>query len=326
MRLPHPIFGDVTFTAANASEIVAALGEKCGADEREEIARLYDENLPPVTSRNALAVILGYNPGFVWSLLERTENHYRIFKIPKGASLRQIEAPKIALKVVQKWLAYHLERKWTAHDAVHGFVCGRSHLSAADKHRGAEWVVSVDIEDFFPTTSKKTVEEALFRIGYGTDDSVGLLSKLCCFRGRLSQGAPTSPVLSNVALHPIDSAIERVAQKYSARFTRYADDIVLSGSGRMPRNVLRELNDTFDGTVWRLSMTKRQMAEVPQRLKVHGLLVHGNRIRLTKRYRNRIRAYRHLLTQNKLKERDMRKIIGHLNYASQVDAASEWDK
>lgn len=58
---------------------------------------------------------------------------------------------------------------------------------------------------------------------------------------------------------------------------------------------------------------------LPNRLKVHGLLVHGEKVRLTKGYRNRIRAYKHLYGKDKIKDEDVKRIVGHITYASQVE-------
>lgn len=53
-------------------------------------------------------------------------------------------------------------------------------------------------------------------------------------------------------------------------------------------------------------------------IKVCGLLVHGDRPRLTKGYRNRIRAFKHLIEANKIAEDDLERIKGHLAYAQTV--------
>lgn len=319
MRLPHNLLENVALITDGPAELIASLGEKCATEEAEEIIRLFGLGLPPVTSLNALSVMTGYNPGFVWSLVDRPEKYYRVFDIPKGAQRRQIEAPKVSLKLIQKWFSLHFERKWQPHDAVHGFVRGRSHISAAQKHVTAEWVVSIDIENFFPSTLNRDARAALIRLGYRTEAALSTIESLCCRYERLAQGAPSSPVLSNIALHPVDQRVSAIADLHGANFTRYADDIVLSGKGKAPENIVGELAAVFEGTSWRLSERKRLVSQLPDRLKVHGLLVHGEHIRLTKGYRNRLRAFRHLMERGAIGEADRRRINGHLNYAHQVE-------
>lgn len=328
MRLPHQLIENLAFVSSDAAELISGLAGVCSAEEFAEIHRLFDLGLPPVTSLNALSVMTGYNPGFVWSLVHRAHRHYRLFQIPKGAGVRQIEAPRVALKAIQKWLSVHFERRWTAQQAVHGFVKGRSHITAAKVHLGSEWVISADIENCFPSTTAGNVRAALTKLGYQTGDSLNVLTPLLCYGTRLSQGAPTSPVISNIALDSVDSQLTAYAAQFGLRFTRYADDIVISGRNDQldvaggPEAIFRLLRAAFAGTSWTLSERKLSFDQLPKRLKVHGLLVHGEVIRLTKGYRNRIRLYRHLLASGLVMDEDLRRVRGHLNYAEQIDRAA----
>jgi len=319
MRLPQPQLESVCFLFESPSELIQAIGDECSPDEADEIRRLYELDLPPVTSQESLSVIFGYNPGFVWSLLNRTRKHYRHFEIPKGAGQREIEAPRVALKAIQKWLSYHLQRVWGPNEHVFGFVPGKSHIDAAAKHLSAEWVYSVDIENFFPSIPIDRVREAFRSTGYQTEESVKILSTLCCLNQHLVQGSPTSPVLSNIVLQNVDQQLASIAAEGNFVFTRYADDIVFSGGGEVPREALTQIKSVVTDDGWTLSARKERLTESPNRLKVHGLLVHGDKLRLTKGYRNRIRAYRHLLNNGKIREGDLDKIKGHLNYSSQVE-------
>ena len=71
---------------------------------------------------------------------------------------------------------------------------------------GARWIYSVDIENFFPSTPLEIVHSAFKQIGY-QDDSSEMLSRLCCLNGFLAQGAPTSPVLSNICFTEIHQSL-----------------------------------------------------------------------------------------------------------------------
>lgn len=75
-------------------------------------------------------MVTGFNPGFLWAMLHKNEEFYRVFSIPKGRGSRQIEVPKVSLKFLQSWIAYHFEKKWQPSEAVHGFVKTRSHITA----------------------------------------------------------------------------------------------------------------------------------------------------------------------------------------------------
>jgi hypothetical protein len=245
MRLPPNLLESIGFVVATDDELIGALGDAADDKEKQEISRLFALGLPPVTSINALSVMTGFNRGFVWSLVERPEKYYRRFTIQTGTKFRNIEAPRVSLKIVQKWLSHHFEKAVKLPQSVHGFVKGRSHLTAAAQHLGAEWVASFDIRDFFPTTDQQTIQTALSELGYKTDESIDIVSKLCCLGGRLSQGSPASPVLSNLVLSDVDEQLNKVATKYDCKHTRYADDIVFSGLNKPPPNIENDIEEIF---------------------------------------------------------------------------------
>lgn len=140
MRLPHPLLESQFFVFTSSKELVAAMGDALSEEEAGELRRLTDLGLPPVSSALALSTMLGINPGLLWSMLRKPRRHYRRFTIPKGRSERVIYAPRVALKIVQKWLSVHFEKAFEPLPHVYGFVRGKSHIQAAKIHTNAQWV------------------------------------------------------------------------------------------------------------------------------------------------------------------------------------------
>lgn len=251
------------------------------------------------------------------------KRYYRVFKIRKGKKTRIIQAPRIALKVIQSWFGTHLSRAITLQDCVFGFVPGKDGVrEAAAVHCGADWVYSIDLRDFFHSISDERVISAVQAVGYSGPTS-HFIVRLLTFEGRLPQGSPASPVLSNLAFAATDRMLNELATAKGIRYTRYADDLVFSGSGQPPA-LLRELiRAIVSENNWTVADEKEHLAIRPARLKVHGLLVSGTMPRLTKGYRNRLRAFQHLLANNKIAEKDLSKIRGHLSYAKHIEDSHE---
>jgi len=326
MRLPLPLLDSPFFLFTNEEEFAKAMGESISPEERNEITRLLAIFLPPVLSRTTLATIFGINPGLIWSFENRQKRHYRIFTIPKGkGAVRTITAPRVALKIIQKWLSVQIQKAFTPSAHVYGFVSGRSHVDAAMVHSKAQWVFSVDLLNFFQTTPEPMVTEALETIGFGPDGAK-LLSRLACFQGVLAQGSPSSPILSNICFQVIDAELGKIAEKYGVRLTRYADDIVFSGLAEFPVGLNEDVQNLFLSTPWKLAAQKTQFAKLPNRLKVHGLLVHGDDVRLTKGYRNKLRAYRNLIKYDKVSGDVLSRMKGHIQYGDFVSHRSNVNK
>ena len=104
MKLPLPFLESPFFLFSDLSEFKKALGDQVLPEELVLIQALVNRCLPPVTSRHTLATMFGINPGLIWSMENRTQRYYRSFTIPKGQTVRRIDAPKVALKIIQKWL------------------------------------------------------------------------------------------------------------------------------------------------------------------------------------------------------------------------------
>lgn len=303
---------------SSLEDYLAALGPMLRDQHEVEIRQLVDQGLPPIVSSRCLAVLFGFTTNFVNAMRIENWKYYRRFSIKSGKKTRHIHAPKVALKVIQKWFGSHLAATLQFDDYVYGFVKGRSAIGAAAFHRNARWVYSIDIQDFFSSTPAALMKNSLQEIGY-SQKACDIIVPLCCFRENLAQGAPSSPVLSNLVMREIDSQLFKISQAHDVRFTRYADDMVFSGKDEFPTALKDETKSVFDNTVWILSKEKEYFAELPNRLKVHGLLVHGSRPRLTKGYRNRIRAFKHVLESGKAKNRDIKRLSGHIKYAKSVD-------
>lgn len=318
MRLSQSFLESDYFQFKDSDQFLRSLSHEISIEERNEIQRLIDLRLPPVTSWVSLATLLGVNTGIIWSFYKKPHKYYREFEIPKGnGKVRKIQAPKIGLKIIQKWLSVRLADKYQSASHVYGFVSGRSHIDAANVHCGCDWVFSVDIQDFFQTTPESFVENAMIEIGYGARSSE-LIARFACLNGFLAQGSPLSPLLSNMCLRHLDEVLLNLSNNYGVRISRYADDVVFSGVGDFPEGLRNSVVEAFSSTPWKIAKNKIKLSKKPNRLKVHGLLVGASEIRLTKGYRNKLRAYKYLLENGKLKE-NISIVKGHLNYQDLVD-------
>ena len=299
------------------SELRGAIGDAKFKEHERQIKFLIDRNMPLAIDAEIVGALFGYSPAFIIAMAKKPDRYYRRFQIKKGSKMRTITSPRVSLKAFQSWFGHHLSRSVDFEDCVHGFVPGRSSLTAADIHCRAKWVFSTDIENFFETTSQDQVGESLMDIGY-TFDASRMISQLCTYRGHLAVGSPASPVLSNCVFRPYDRKLLQLSEKHDIRYTRYADDLVFTGDGAIPKKLQKRVRAVIDSGNWNQSTRKTQLVELPLRLKVHGLLVHHDNIRLTKGYRRRLRAIQHQIDLDIVADELYLQALGHLSYRHAV--------
>jgi len=165
---------------------------------------------------------------------------YTTFEIKKkSGATRTIRAPISALKILQRKLAYVLSLVYEPKSGTHGFTRSRSIVSNAQPHVKAKFVLNIDLKDFFPSINFGRVRGMLMAVPYKLHPTAAtVLAQLCCVENSLPQGAPTSPVISNMICARLDSQLRSLARKYHCTFTRYADDITFSTSlNKFPRPV-----------------------------------------------------------------------------------------
>lgn len=155
--------------------------------------------------------------------------YYR-FTIPKSAGgLREIHSPPPLIRSMQSRLLRCIEALTEPRPQAHGFTRERSVKTNARAHLGAHWLLNLDLLDFFPSIHFGRVRGVfLARPFYCSPSVASVLSQLCCYRGILPQGAPTSPAISNVVCRGLDRDLARFARAHDCRYTRYADDITFS--------------------------------------------------------------------------------------------------
>lgn len=325
MKTPLPLF----FTFTDAEQFLKALSTPLRDRYSAELIRLQGLRLPPLVSWSILSVAIGVSPQFITSLIKNKSKYYRVFSISKGRGKKKriIEAPKVSIKIIQSWVAHHLSINHSLgiSENAYAFIPGKNGIyEAASKHCGAKWILSIDLRDFVHTITSDIVISTLVEIGYRADQAAKL-SELLTFNQRLPQGAPSSPVISNLVFRSTDLKINELISNTGIKYTRYADDLTFSGDDETFD--IEELKDNVVELLlsdnWVVAEEKLRIARIPNRLKVHGFLVHENKPRLTKGYRNKIRAYKHLLRTGKIVEKDFDKIKGHVNYSEYIDRLNE---
>ncbi len=173
-----------------------------------------------------------------------TNKSYKNFSIPKkNGERRIINAPKVILLRIQQTFAKELSTIYTPRKGTHGFIKERSIVTNAEKHVNKKYVFNIDLKDFFGSIHFGRVRNLLrsdpFNYSYA---GATILAQICCHNGALPQGAPTSPVISNMICWKLDAQLQQLAHENRCTYSRYADDITFSFNvpkGKLPSQILR---------------------------------------------------------------------------------------
>lgn len=212
---------------------------------------------------------------------------YHTFPLSQKDKVRTITAPSLPLKKRQRWILSAILSRLEPSPWAHGFVRGRSIKTNAELHACHSYVLCLDIRDFFPSIPLGDVEKVFQEAGYSRS-AASTLAAVCCYRGALPQGAPTSPALSNLIFRELDSQLAAESRLRGVTYSRYADDLTFSANrdlGDLPDRV-RELLETQNFT---LHEDKIHLYGPGVPKKITGLVVQNGTVRIPKGLKRRLR-------------------------------------
>jgi RNA-directed DNA polymerase len=164
---------------------------------------------------------------------------YQPIRLPKKGAHRTGQY-RVVYKVVDptlrqfhKNLASVLATSRTFPPCVQGFVRHRSIVTNARQHLARRFVISADIERFFESITLQRVQSVFVRLGCAASIA-RTLAAIATLNGALVQGANASPVLANLACADLDQDMLDLSASVGCTYTRYADDITISGDENIP--------------------------------------------------------------------------------------------
>lgn len=255
---------------------------------------------------------------------------YEKFSIRKRSGGRRfIYVPNRSLMTVQRWINKYILKEVKPHGASHAFTKNSTIKKCALVHCGSAWLVKIDISDFFESVSEIQVYRGFRSMGYAPLVAFEL-ARICTIRtpnhsprehfkqwrvraanqeiyaynqrllGYLPQGAPSSPLLSNIVMHECDMVLVQIAVKYGMKYTRYSDDLTFSSPnpelGRKTcTKLIFEAYAALSKAGYRPNARKSTVVPPAAKKLVLGLQVDGIEPRLTKQFKDRIRQHIYFL-------------------------------
>lgn len=193
---------------------------------------------------------------------------------------------------MQWWICDNILCNVRVNDVAHGFVKRRSYISNANVHFGANHILNIDIKEFFNNIKTIDIFNVFLSLGYGNEASL-ILTSLCSF----NKCAPTSPMIANILLRELDSAISTLCLSKNIKYTRYADDLTFSCSEKIDDVFLDEINSIISNNGFQLNPSKTRFMGRGDRMDVTGLVV-NTKVWMSRQWRNKARGYLHRVIMN----------------------------
>lgn len=291
-------------------------------------------DLPVIFSLSHLAHLVDIQPKQLRAVTDRLIDPYRVFRLRKRSGgksskaakrrYRDICVPSPALMRTQRWVAQNILNALDPHYASHGFAPKSQMLDAAQVHCGRAWLLKMDLRNFFESITEKQVYWVFRGCGYTALLSFEL-ARLCtrskdlkmhhhqvasvyphpeAKAGYLPQGAPSSPMLANLAVYKLDEKLTELAQSAGWRYTRYADDLAFSTDSDISRKDALWLKNKANGCIRKFGLeTNHQKTTIspPGARKILlGVLVDRETPKLTRQFKDNIETHLYALTNPKI--------------------------
>ncbi|EOZ7588106.1 retron Ec67 family RNA-directed DNA polymerase/endonuclease [Enterobacter hormaechei] len=245
----------------------------------------------------------------------RPENQYTRFTIKKkSGGEREIFSPHEKLKDIQKRLSNLLyicqseisDKNNTNYNLSHGFEKNKTIITNAERHKNKTTILNVDIENFFPSFNFGRIRGFFIaNQNFKLHPNIAtIIAQIACLDGKLPQGSPCSPVITNLICRILDFRLSKLAVAYGCSYSRYADDLTFSTNKKsLPEALVsneaeNEVGEILVNEIHRAGFTlnhkKSRVSRCTSRQQVTGLTV-NNKINVSREYIKNTRAMAHTL-------------------------------
>ena len=202
-------------------------------------------------------------------------------------------------------LNYVLKTVYTPSQYAMGFTEGRSVVTNANKHKGANYVFNIDLKDFFPSIEQPRVWKRLqlqpFNFPIPVANAIAGLCCMCETREMsdgtkkdfyvLPQGAPTSPIITNMICDKLDRRLGGLAHRFGLNYSRYADDITFSSMHNVFQDnsdFRKELARIIEDQGFVMNDKKTRLQKRGSRQEVTGIII-SDKLNVSQKYVRDIR-------------------------------------
>ena len=268
---------------------------------------------------------------YILNIAQTSMQRYKKFHIKKrNGTLRAIFQPSKEVKGFQRIIHDEFLKRLPSHPASAAYKEGSSIKKHAELHKRSKYLLRLDFKEFFESISdhdirKFAAENLTGKIQGWTDEDTNLLVKLCTFKGGLTIGSITSPLLSDAICYNLDVALYSLSHELGITYTRYADDLYFSTNRS---GVLKNIPERVEDIISRLecpnnlkiNKSKTHHSSKKNKMKVTGLTITNDfKISIGREKKREIRSK--VFNWDGLSPEEKAHLSGYLSYIKSVEPA-----
>lgn len=253
-------------------------------------------DLPKIYDLNSFGREIGLSNTILYLLSKQTDKFYKQIKISKKKSgTRNISIPSISMKIVQKWIQVNILEKIPISNCAMAFRKGSKYgiKTNAELHKYNEYIIRIDLKDFFDSIKSEMVFYLFRSIGYNNMIS-NILTNICTYKECLPQGAVTSPILSNLVCKKLDRRLQGLSSKRDIVYTRYADDLIFSCNDEVLLiKTIKIVFDIIEDEGFEINQAKTKFMSINSAKRITGLHIEKNKVVVPKELKRKVRSMIH---------------------------------
>jgi len=264
---------------------------------------------------------IGFNQNVLDNFVTYSDKYYNTYYIKKKkkGKKREIDCPSKELKSIQRWLLANYLNEIPVSKHANGFVKGRGIKRNAQYHLHKQFILCIDIADFFPSISQGQVFNALKK-HFDNKELCFKIAKLCTYKRKLPQGAPTSPALSNIVFREIDEEIAKFCNSMLITYSRYADDLVFSS---VTKDSLTEtysfVNNILIKNSFSIKKEKTKYLSGRGRMSVTGINLNEGRLTVKKSLKRHLRSSLYNFIVKNDSSVNINSVLGYLSFIKDIE-------
>lgn len=223
---------------------------------------------------------LGIDKQYIRNCATRNNLYAKYYIKKKNGGAREILQPSKELKALQYWLIRNIFNEFPISQYTAAYEKGCSIKKNAICHQQGKYILHTDIVHFFESITAKSLSD-LFKRNREvvkklqlSNEEMSLIFDLVLYKGEhLVVGSVASPMISNCIMYEFDLKLGELVRKENMKYTRYADDIVISSDQYIDHSILTNIDMLLSEYGFIRNVEKTYYMSKNKRRQVTGIVI-----------------------------------------------------